>query len=133
MNVLGMRKFDERGYANCSVGDKTPFFGRGWNLGSVDPIVAGIRGGVGRSIDRFSLDLWRKILENIFFFFVFFLSNKNLDYFIEMERVQFLNRIRIDGLYIFGKYYSILYYKISYRIKFYIVLIRTISFVSSSD
>lgn len=133
MNVLGMRKFDERGYANRSVGDKTPFFGRGWNLGSVDPIVAGIRGGVGRSIDRFSSDLWRKILENIFFFFLFFLSNKNLDYFIEMERVQFLNRIRIDGLYIFGKYYSILYYKISYRIKFYIVLIRTISFVSSSD
>lgn len=71
MNVLGMRKFDERGYANRSVGDKTPFFGRGWNLGSVDPIVAGIRGGVGRSIDRFSSDLWRKILENIFFFSFF--------------------------------------------------------------
>lgn len=44
MNVPRMRKFDERGYANRSVGDKTPFFGRGWNLGSVDSMVAGIRG-----------------------------------------------------------------------------------------
>lgn len=49
MNVPRMRKFDERGYANRSIGDKTPFFGRGWNLGSVDSMVAGIRG-VGRSI-----------------------------------------------------------------------------------
>lgn len=84
-----------------------------------------------RSIDSLRISGGR--FSRTFFFFLFFLSNKNLDYFIEMERVQFLNRIRIDGLYIFGKYYSILYYKISYRIKFYIVLIRTISFVSSSD
>lgn len=73
MNVLGMRKFDERGYANRSVGDKTPFFGRGWNLGSVDPIVAGIRGGVGRSIDRSILfgSLAEDSREH-FFFFSFF-------------------------------------------------------------
>lgn len=98
MNVLRMRKFDERGYANRSVGDKTPFFGRGWNLGSVDSMVAGIRG-VGRSIDS----LWIRKIPVIFFrFFVPFndIEYKNLDYFIEKERVHFLSRIRIVNRWI---------------------------------
>lgn len=103
MNVPRMRKFDERGYANRSVGDKTPFFGRGWNLGSVDSMVAGIRG-VGR-IDRFSSG--RKI-PGIFFSF---LSTIRISIILSREgkRFIFLNRIRIVNISFYNKNFSIIW------------------------